>query len=242
LLPTARGPKHRVTEEVRLFTERLFDFLRELTENNDRDWFERHKARYEADVREPARAFIRAMGSRLGEVSPHFVADDRKVGGSLMRVYRDTRFSKDKTPYKTNVGISFRHAAGKDIHVPGFYLHLEPGQVFIGVGMWHPEPEPLRAVRAKLHAEPATWRAATGEGSAFRSRYRLGGDSLKRVPREYPAEHPLAEDLRRKDFIGVIDLSTQEATSPTFVDTVAGAFCDGKAFMRFLCDAVGVTF
>ena len=109
--------------EFRGFDPSLFEFLEELADNNHRSWFQNNKERYETVVLEPSLAFIREFASRLKTISPYFVASDRRVGGSLMRVYRDTRFGKDKTPYKTNVGIQFRHEFGKDVHAPGFYVH-----------------------------------------------------------------------------------------------------------------------
>ena len=94
-------------------TTALFDFLRDLRDNNDREWFAANKGRYLAEVRDPMLDFIGAFAAPLAEISPHFVADPRPNGGSLFRIYRDTRFSRDKTPYKTNAGAHFRHAAGK---------------------------------------------------------------------------------------------------------------------------------
>ena len=133
----------------RSFTPALFAFMRELREHNDRDWFKANKQRYEEDVREPAFAFISEFAGHLQEVAPHFVADPSPTGGSLFRIYRDTRFSKDKTPYKTHTGIHFRHEKAKDVHAPGFYLHLEPRNVFAAAGIWRPEtghagPDPGR--------------------------------------------------------------------------------------------------
>ena len=112
------------------FQPTLLAFLRDLKANNNRDWFNAHKPDYEQLVREPALGFISAMGPPLAKFAPMFVAVPRKSGGSLMRVYRDTRFSRDKTPYKTNVGIQFRHEYGKDVHAPGYYFHIDPDQVF----------------------------------------------------------------------------------------------------------------
>ena len=125
------------------FQPSLFEFLEQLADNNNRPWFLENKPRYERDVLEPALAFIRAFEPRLKKISPYFVASDRRVGGSLMRVYRDTRFHKDGEPYKTNVGIQFRHEQGRDIHAPGFYVHIAPGECFLAVGLWRPEPEAL---------------------------------------------------------------------------------------------------
>ena len=97
-------------------TPELFLFFRELKQNNTREWFQANKSRYEADVREPLLAFITDFGVRLPEISPHYVADARKSGGSMFRIYRDVRFSKDKSPYKTAAGLQFRHESGKDAH------------------------------------------------------------------------------------------------------------------------------
>ena len=219
------------------FSKDLFQFLGELALNNDREWFADNKARYESCVREPALEFVRQMAPRLHKISPQFVASDKKVGGSLMRVHRDTRFSKDKTPYKTNVGIQFRHLAGKDVHAPGFYLHIEVGEVFVGCGMWHPESSALAGVRNAIVDDPAGWKKAKG-GKRFRDRLRLAGDSLKRPPRGFDGEHPCIEDLKRKDFIAVADLSTKQVTSKDFVKQVADHFAASKPFMAFLCAAV----
>ena len=133
-------------------------FLRQLANNNNRDWFTENKTRYEQSVVDPAFKFISRMGDELQSISSHFEAISRKQGGSLMRVYRDTRFSKDKTPYKTNIGIQFRHEVGKDVHAPGYYVHIEPGNIFVGVGMWHPESGALRAIRERIAGKPDDWK------------------------------------------------------------------------------------
>ena len=122
------------------FEPQLFQFLEELADNNNRPWFQKNKGRYQREVLEPAMAFIRAFQPRLKRISPSFLASDRRVGGSLQRVYRDTRFFKDGEPYKTNVGIQFRHEQGRDVHAPGFYVHIAPGECFLAVGLWRPEP------------------------------------------------------------------------------------------------------
>ena len=116
------------------FQPSLFEFLEQLADNNNRPWFLENKPRYQRDVLVPALAFIRAFEPRLKKISRYFVASDRRAGGSLIRVYRDTRFHKDGEPYKTNVGIQFRHEQGRDIHAPGFYVHIAPGECFLAVG------------------------------------------------------------------------------------------------------------
>ena len=121
------------------FTPVLFEFLSDLSENNNREWFQANKDRYERDVRDRLVQFVADFDSRLTEISPHMVADPRPSGGSVFRIYRDVRFSKDKSPYKTNAAIHFRHEVGRKVHGPGFYLHLQPGSVFTGAGIWRPD-------------------------------------------------------------------------------------------------------
>jgi uncharacterized protein (TIGR02453 family) len=223
------------------FTPALFAFLRDLKRNNERGWFHANKARYEEAVREPALAFIAEFGSRVHSLSPHLVADPRPVGGSLFRIHRDTRFSKDKTPYKTHVGIQFRHELAKDVHAPGLYLHLEPGSVFAGGGIWHPDSDALARIRERIVAEPRAWQQAVG-GRAFASGYRLGGDALKRAPAGFDREHPLIEDLRRKDFIAVTTLDERAVCEPGFPAEYARLCEPMVPLLRFLCGAVGAPF
>lgn len=223
------------------FPADLFQFLAELGLNNEREWFEPRKHRYESSVLEPALAFIRAMAPRLREVSPAFVAVDKRVGGSLMRVHRDVRFSKDKSPYKTNVGIQFRHATGKDVHAPGLYVHLEPGGCFLGAGLWHPEPDALAGIRGRILEEPDAWQRVRDD-AGFRALFALQGESLARPPRGFDPEHPHVEDLRRKDHIAVAELPVSAVQSPKAVDEVTRRFVAARDYLRFLCEAVGVAF
>ncbi len=140
------------------FSPDTFGFLGELRANNNRDWFLANRARYESVVRDPFLQFIADLAPRLERISPHLVADPRPSGGSFIRIFRDTRFSKDKSPYKWHAAAHFRHVKGKDIHAPGFYLHLEPRQVFAANGLWHPDPPTLARIREAIVASPARWR------------------------------------------------------------------------------------
>lgn len=223
------------------FDKDLLHFLDDLSFHNDRDWFQTNKSRYEASVREPALAFIRAMEAPLKKISPHFRAIAKKTGGSLMRVYRDTRFSKDKTPYKTNVGIHFRHELGKDVHAPGFYFHIEPESIFIGAGIWHPDSPTLKKIRTAIVEDPKAWKRAR-DAKSFRSQFDLHGDSLKRAPRDFDADHPMIVDLKRKDFIGLCDLKATRITKSSITTEVASVFAAAKPFVRFLCNAIAVPF
>ena len=198
----------------------LFSFLSDLRANNNREWFAANRDRYEEQLLEPALAFIDSFASRLKKISPHFRADARPSGGSLFRIHRDTRFSKDKTPYKTNLGIHFRHERAKDAHAPGYYLHIGPGEVFAGGGIWRPATGAATSIREAIAADPERWRRAT-RGGAFAKRLELGGDSLKRLPSWAEPAHPFADDLKRKDFFGSTRLSENDVIAPGFLDEYA---------------------
>lgn len=223
------------------FKPETVSFLKKLSVNNNREWFNANKSRYEEQVLDVALEFIQSMQDPLAEISPHFVAQATRTGGSLMRVYRDTRFSKDKTPYKSNIGIQFRHEQAKDVHSPGYYVHVDPKQVFLGVGMWRPDSDPLRAIRQRIAAKPAEWKRTTGDAK-FRRHFELGGESLLRPPKGFDKDHELIEDIKRKSFIAVKYLETKDCLSPQFQRKVETAFKAGTDYMRFLCKAVGVPF
>lgn len=223
------------------FSDDTFNFLRLLAENNSREWFNEHKADYEAQVREPARAFIRAMTPELARFAPQFVTDDRKMGGSLMRIYRDVRFSKNKLPYKTNIGIQFRHAQGKDVHAPGFYLHIEAHEVFVGTGIWHPESETLKKIRTYIDTHPTRWEDALA-AKDFAEWFHMSGDTLKRPPRGFDAGHPQIEEIKRKDFIGIAPLVPELMLEPDLPALIGGYFEAGVPLMQQLCRAIGVPY
>jgi uncharacterized protein (TIGR02453 family) len=220
----------------RSFSPALFAFMRELRAHNDRDWFKANKQRYQEAVQEPAFTFISDFAPYLQKISSHFLADPRPTGGSLFRIYRDTRFSKDKTPYKTHTGIHFRHERAKDVHAPGYYLHLEPGTVFAATGIWRPDGPSLGRIRDAIAENPRDWtRVVRG--------VRLSeGATLKRPPAGYDPDHPLIDDLKRKDFVAVVELDEKTVTSAGFPEELARAFQASAPLMRFLCEAVGVSF
>ena len=225
----------------RYFTKQTFTFLSALAENNTRVWFDDHKQDYENYAREPALDFISDMDDELRTISKHFRAVPKKVGGSLMRIYRDTRFSRDKTPYKTNIGIQFRHEVGKDIHAPGYYVHIAPDECFVGVGLWHPDADALFKIREGILNNGDAWLAAR-DNKAFNKHFSLAGDSLSNAPRGYARDHPLVEDLKRKDFIALAALDRAEVTSANFRALVAERFKQAGPLMRFLCGAVELQF
>src|SRR5262249_35573341 len=157
-----------------------------LKKHNQRDWFQANKERYERSVRDPFLRFVADLQPRLKQISPHFVADPSPVGGSMMRIYRDTRFSKDKTPYKTAVAAHFWHKKGKEGATPAFYLRLQPGDSSVGAGIWRPEPGALKRIRKAIVADEKIWQRIT-QGRDFRSTCGMAGESLKRPPPGFDA-------------------------------------------------------
>jgi uncharacterized protein (TIGR02453 family) len=222
--------------EAPSFSPQLFAFLRELAEHNEREWFNANKDRYEREVKEPALAFVEDLGFRLPQVAPHLVADKR----SLFRIYRDTRFSKDKTPYKTHVGIYFRHARAAEADTGGLYLHLQPGHAFLGAGIWHPGSPALKRIRDAIATRPDGWREAVAAGEPV---WKLGeGEALKRAPAGFSPDHPLIEDIKRKSFAIVSPLTQRDATARGFLDECEARAAAARPFMAFLCGALGVEY
>jgi uncharacterized protein (TIGR02453 family) len=217
----------------------LFEFFRELRENNEKVWFQENKERYETFVREPLLQFIAAFSVHLGEISSNFIADPRKVGGSLFRIYRDVRFSKNKTPYKTAAGVQFRHKVGKDVHAPGFYLHLEPESVFVGAGIWHPDSSSLGKIRETIVEKETEWENIFADKN-FASIFKLGGKSLKKAPRGFDPDHTKIEDLKRKDFFIHTNFSEEDACKDNFIEKYADACKQTAPFMKYLTEAVGL--
>ena len=226
--------KGKVAEAQGLLEPGLFRFLKDLKAHNDREWFSENKARYETEARDAMLRFIGAFSGPLSSTSRHFIADPRPSGGSMFRIYRDSRFSKDKTPYKTHLAAHFPHRAVKagGVHGPGFYLHLEPGGSFAGGGLWHPEAEALFKVRQAIAARPAAWKALRKAG------LEIEGDALQRVPQGFASDHPCAEDLKLKDFYITSSFTNAQVLAPDFLDQVAGACQQAAPLVAFLCKAL----
>lgn len=215
------------------FTPELFAFLAELAANNDRGWFAANKGRYEKHVRDPFLRFIADFAAPLRDISAHLVADPRPAGGSLFRIHRDTRFSKDKSPYKTNIGAHFSYGkTGPGVQAPGFYLHLQPGHCFAASGMWRPEPPTLAKIRDAIVADPGAWKAVLDTG------LEIGGETLSRPPRGYDPGHPFIADIKRKSFTAHAAIEDGVVTGAQFMPRFAAA-CRGMApLCQFLAEAV----
>lgn len=218
------------------FNPKLFQFLAQLRRNNRRPWFLKHKSEFEELVRQPGLRFITDLQLRLRDVSPWLVADPKPNGGSLFRIYRDVRFSKDKSPYKTHAGMNFWHASATEaVHGPGLYLHLEPKGCFLAGGTWQPDPRSLARIRDAIAWKQAEWRAA-------KRGLELGGDTLTRPPRGYSADHPLIDDLKRKDFVASVDLSQAQVCSGRFLEDFLRTARKMSPMLKFLSEAVKLRF
>lgn len=220
------------------FTPAFFKFFAELKQHNDKTWFDANKRRYETVVRDPLLQFIADFGPALRRISPNLVADPRPVGGSMFRIYRDIRFSKDKSPYKTYAAVHFAHR-DRSRPAPGYYLSLAPGEVYAGIGLWHPDPRTLARVRDAIVAHPDRWQRVIASRT-FTARCRLEGAALKKPPRGYDPGHPLVEDLKRTDFVAGTRFTQAQACSASFMPAFADTCRAAAPFGEFLTQAVGL--
>jgi uncharacterized protein (TIGR02453 family) len=210
----------------------VFAFLRQLARNNRREWFNANKERYQHELRDPLCAFVAGFAPELAKLSRHLIADPAPNGGSLLRIYRDTRFARDKSPYKTHAGLWFAPPEGRESPAPGFYLHAGPGEVFMAAGVWRPAPEVLKQVRDAIAAQPARWQRMHGELDD-------DGERLSRPPRGYDPEHRCVADLRRKQFVVTRPFTEADASRSGFAKRYAAACRETLPLMRFLSEAVG---
>ena len=220
----------------------FFAFFKELAKNNERAWFEANKPRYKGVVVAPLCDLMEALAPRVAKISKHIVVDPRPNGGSMFRIYRDVRFSKDKSPYKTNAGLHFRHAHGKDAHVPGYYMHFAVDEVFLGGGIWMPEPDALGKVRHTIADEPKAWKKVVEDKTFTKAFNGIEGEALARPPKGFDPDHPLIADIKRKSFFAMHKSSPKAAQSAGFADEVEAAFKAAKPLMKFLCDALDAPF
>jgi uncharacterized protein (TIGR02453 family) len=217
------------------FQPEVFQFLRQLKRNNNREWFAKNKLRYQQIVVEPAMEFIGGFAPHLAKLSPHFIADARPTRGSLFRIYRDTRFSADKIPYKTYIGIHFSHESGKNAHAPVFYLHLEPEGCFAAAGVWHPDSRTLTKIRTAIVGQTEQWKKAT-------RKLELEGESLTRPPKGFDPMHPFLADLKRKDFVSSVALTDEQICSPRLLRDFTAACRTMTPLVEFTTKAQGLKF
>ena len=225
-----------------MFDAGFIQFFNTLANNNNREWFNAHKSQYQQSVVKPMTEFIEAMAPRLNEISPHFIADSRPVGGSMFRIYRDMRFSKDKKPYKLHAACQFRHRLGKDVHTPGFYVHMSPEEVLIGGGIWMPPNSELAKIRDTIVENPHGWQEIKTSQALKKYCAGIGGDGLKRAPQGYDPEHQHIEDLKRKSFFVMRHEKPEIILGEHFIDEVEMTFKAVEPLIKYLCFAQDIPF
>jgi uncharacterized protein (TIGR02453 family) len=217
------------------FTAKTLAFLRALKRNNDREWFRARKDDYERHVRGPMTALVAQLAVDLPAFAPELVADPKR---SLYRIYRDTRFSEDKTPLKTNAAAAFPPRALPRHEGAGLYVEIAPGWVWMGGGLYMPPPESLYAIRERIAtSHPKLHRLVTAR--EFRAVVgTLQGEQLTRVPRGYLKDHPAADYLRHKQFLGFREFEPAFATSDRFYPELLRTFKALTPLVRFLNTAI----
>lgn len=219
------------------FSDQTFRFQRALARNNEREWFHAHRSDYEVHLRRPCLQLIADLQAPLAKLSEQFIANPRPVGGSLFRIHRDTRFSNDKTPYKPWAGLRLYHQRHREVPAPSFYVHIAPGDSFVGGGLWHPDSATTRRVRSFIADNPAAWKRLT-HATKFREHCAMVGDSLVRPPAGFPADHPLIEDLKRKDFVAVCALDDATVTGPKLIPAITERLALLAPLIDYLCAAL----
>lgn len=217
------------------FTRKTLAFLRALKRNNDRDWFRARKAEYEQHVRGPMVALLDRLARDLPGVAPDLVSDPRVC---LFRIYRDTRFSSDKRPLKTNVAAHFPSRKFPKGEGAGLYLEVAPQWVWIGGGIYMPSSSELNAIRAAIAADHRRFRRVVTAPAFRRAVGELSGEQLTRVPRGYVKDHPAADYLRHRQFIGGREYPADFAVSPRFYSELLTVFRGIAPLVGFLNDAI----
>ena len=224
------------------FTPAAFQFLRGLAKNNNKAWFESHRAEYEREVREPMRDLIGEMNARLAKFAPEIGGDPKR---SMFRINRDIRFSKDKSPYKTHAACWFNHrrastrvGAEAETGSAGFYFHLQPGKCFVGGGVWMPPRPQLTKIRDAIAEDPVGFdRMAKGLTKRFGGLDDEG--ALKRMPRGFSEDHPAAKWLRYQSFVTGRAVEDAKVTDPKFPTLLAKEFEGLLPLVRWLNSALG---
>ena len=221
------------------FPQASLTVLADLARHNNKAWFDANRDRIDAELLSPARLIVDELCTRLASPFPYLTGGSQTSGGSLTRLHRDVRFSKDKRPFHTHLGMVFWHRDGKKMETPGFFLRISPDELLLATGLHQPDAERLGRIRRAIDADRGRWTRATRDKTFARVWGGLGGESLKRVPAPWPADHPLAEDLKRRDFTAFIRLPATAATQPDFLKTTAASWRASAPLIEFLCQAAG---
>jgi uncharacterized protein (TIGR02453 family) len=213
------------------FPQEALQFFRGLARHNNRDWFQPRKLLFEEKVKQPMRALVEALNDGMKSFAPEYATDPAKA---IYRIYRDTRFSPNKTPYKDHIAASFFRSGTGPHRYGGYYVHLSHKEVAVGGGVYMPEPDVLLAIRRHIAGNHQTLRKILAKPAVRKSLGDLQGEQLSRVPKGFLATHPAADLLRFKSFILYTQLEPEIATTPAFFHEVLKRFRTMKPFLDFL--------
>ncbi|MBC7615571.1 MAG: DUF2461 domain-containing protein [Pedobacter sp.] len=220
-----------------MLNKKTFDFLEKIVENNNREWFAENKYLYE-EARVDLLMLITELIKEFSAIDLQYSADTEPKK-ALMRIYRDVRFSKNKDPYKNNYGIAFDVKAYGP-NTPSYYLHIQPGKCFFGVGFWQPESQILKMIREEIDYNASEFLSVI-DADDFKTTFRLSEeDKLKKAPKGYEIEHPQIELLKLKSFIAIYNIEDREFFKPTIVNKLKTAFKIIQPFVLFLRKATTV--
>ena len=212
------------------------EFMKRLKRNNNRPWFEKHKEEYESYIKLPMQSLIAALQPHFLRFAPEFDLNPKK---SLFRIYRDIRFSNDKTPYKTHAAAHFvLRGKPKGVEGSGYYLHIEPGQVFLGGGIYMPDGDQLKNIRRSIDANADRFLSILRSKKFISTFKQLEGEKLKRIPKGYDADHPMAEWLKQKQFFVWVEWPEASCRREEFINKVAAVYEAATPLVRFLNEAM----
>ena len=218
------------------FPKEGLQFLKKLKRNNNRSWFEKHKHEYEEFLRLPMQSFIFALQPQFAAFAPEF---DLSPKHSIFRIYRDVRFSNDKTPYKTHIAAHFvLRGKEKGFVGSGYYFHIEPGEVFIGGGIYMPDSDQLKRIRKAIAGQSEEFLGILGDRRFKRRFGKLEGNKLQRIPKGYDESHPMADWLKLKQFFVGVSLPESSCYKPSLVGTIAAISKEAAPLVKFLNRAV----
>lgn len=214
-----------------MISNHFFEFLRELELNNHKDWFDQNRQRYEQNVKKPFEEFVMELGYQIGKFDAEIQGDFKK---NIFRINKDIRFSKDKSPYKTNRSAAFSLNGKKDHEDPGYYIELGANKCYIAGGAWSPSPEKLYKIRSEIYYQLDEFNSIIGESNFVKTYGKIEGEQAKKLPKDI-AEWALDSDyIRHKQFYFWKEFSHQEVFSPKFVSIVAQWFQNGYSINQFL--------
>lgn len=213
------------------FPKEGLQFLGDLKKNNDREWFKARKTVYEETIKAPMIELVLALGEEFESFAPGYLTDPKKA---IYRIYRDTRFSNNKAPYKTHVAASFNHKSLVKHAAAGFYFHFSPEELLVGGGVYMPGSAELLAIRRHISADPAAYRSIVSARPFERYFGEVTGERLKRPPKGFLPDDPAVEVLKQKQFLAAESLDPELALSPKLLPELRKRFAALAPFIEYL--------